>query len=67
MMGLEPIRFAAPPLKMAVSPIPPHGQKQKKLSNCLTFSDPAGIQTQDPIIKSDVLYQLSYGVIARQL
>jgi hypothetical protein len=26
-------------------------------------SDPAGIRTQDPIIKSDVLYQLSYGII----
>ena len=24
--------------------------------------DPAGIRTQDPIIKSDVLYQLSYGI-----
>lgn len=24
------------------------------------FSDPAGTRTQDPIIKSDVLYQLSY-------
>lgn len=29
---------------------------------CLTFRDPAGIRTQDPIIKSDVLYQLSYRV-----
>ena len=26
------------------------------------FCDPAGIRTQDPIIKSDVLYQLSYRV-----
>ncbi len=26
------------------------------------FGDPAGARTQDPIIKSDVLYQLSYGV-----
>jgi vancomycin permeability regulator SanA len=25
--------------------------------------DPAGIRTQDPIIKSDVLYQLSYRVV----
>lgn len=26
------------------------------------FSDPAGARTQDPIIKSDVLYLLSYGI-----
>ena len=39
--------------------------KQKKLSDCLTLlSDLAGIRTQDPIIKSDVLYQLSYQVVA---
>jgi hypothetical protein len=24
------------------------------------FCDPAGIRTQDPILKRDVLYQLSY-------
>jgi hypothetical protein len=28
----------------------------------LYFCDLAGIRTQDPIIKSDVLYQLSYQV-----
>lgn len=28
----------------------------------LFFSDPAGARTQDPIIKSDVLYLLSYGI-----
>ena len=27
------------------------------------FSDPAGVRTQDPNIKSVVLYQLSYGII----
>ena len=27
------------------------------------FGDPAGIRTQDPILKRDVLYQLSYWVI----
>ena len=30
------------------------------LSVC--FSDPAGIRTQDPYIKSVLLYQLSYGI-----
>ena len=29
----------------------------------LYFCDPTGARTQDPIIKSDVLYQLSYRVI----
>ena len=24
------------------------------------FGDPAGVRTQDPILKRDVLYQLSY-------
>jgi hypothetical protein len=27
------------------------------------LSDPAGIRTQDPILKRDVLYLLSYGII----
>ena len=37
--------------------------KIKKVEqNCSTFSDPTGARTQDPIIKSDVLYQLSYRV-----
>ncbi len=27
------------------------------------FSDPAGIRTQDPYIKSVLLYQLSYGIV----
>ena len=31
---------------------------------CCDFSsDPAGIRTQDPYIKSVLLYQLSYGII----
>ncbi len=29
--------------------------------NCLIFSWPAGIRTLDPLIKSQLLYQLSYG------
>jgi hypothetical protein len=28
----------------------------------LSFSDPAGIRTQDPILKRDVLYLLSYWI-----
>jgi hypothetical protein len=31
--------------------------------NCLIFSDPVGTRTLDPLIKSQLLYQLSYGVI----
>ena len=29
------------------------------------FCDPGGTRTHDPLIKSQLLYQLSYGVIAR--
>ena len=29
----------------------------------ICFSDPAGIRTQDPYIKSVLLYQLSYRII----
>ena len=29
---------------------------------CLVFCDPAGTRTQDPYIKSVLLYQLSYGI-----
>ena len=32
---------------------------------CIT-RDPAGTRTQDPYIKSVMLYQLSYGIIARR-
>ena len=65
-MGFEPIRLAAPPPQdgksTSFSTWPLY--KQKKLSLVmLNFCDPAGIRTQDPIIKSDVLYQLSYRVI----
>ena len=64
-MGFEPIRLSAPPPQDGKSTsfsTRPNLCKQKKLSNSLTFCDPAGIRTQDPIIKSDVLYQLSYRV-----
>jgi hypothetical protein len=29
----------------------------------LNYCDPAGIRTQDPYIKSVLLYQLSYGIL----
>ena len=29
----------------------------------IAFCDPAGIRTQDPYIKSVLLYQLSYGIV----
>ncbi len=31
------------------------------------FSDPGGARTLDPLIKSQLLYQLSYGVVLRVL
>jgi tetratricopeptide (TPR) repeat protein len=34
----------------------------KKAMNFSSLSDPAGIRTQDPYIKSVLLYQLSYGI-----
>ena len=30
---------------------------------CLMIGDPGGTRTHDPLIKSQLLYQLSYGVI----
>ena len=41
------------PLKMACLPISPTGRKK---------SDSAGVRTQDPLIKSQMLYQLSYRI-----
>ena len=40
-------------------------KKNKPLynSSLFFFSDPAGTRTQDPYIKSVLLYQLSYGII----
>jgi hypothetical protein len=37
--------------------------KQKSQTQWLNFCDPAGARTQDPNIKSVVLYQLSYRVL----
>ncbi len=36
--------------------------KTKKGTIARTFCDPAGTRTQDPYIKSVLLYQLSYGI-----
>ena len=63
-MGFEPTRPCEhQPLKLASLPISPRGLKSKK-AKCKPdfFCDPTGARTQDPIIKSDVLYQLSYRV-----
>jgi hypothetical protein len=35
------------------------------MAGALVFCDPAGTRTQDPNIKSVVLYQLSYGISKR--
>ena len=39
------------------------GTNKKSFLLWKLFCDPAGARTQDPIIKSDMLYQLSYGII----
>ena len=38
-------------------------KKSLQIIDLKTLSDPAGIRTQDPYIKSVLLYQLSYGII----
>jgi hypothetical protein len=38
--------------------------KVKKLSLSLTFCDRAGARTQDPLLKREMLYQLSYQVLS---
>ena len=59
-----PLRAPAP--QAGKSTVSPRGLKQKKSHSpwWTTFCDLAGARTQDPIIKSDVLYQLSYQVEA---
>ncbi len=39
-----------------------HYQKKTLPISLTVFCDPAGIRTQDPYIKSVLLYQLSYGI-----
>ena len=69
-MGVEPIRLVGTtPSRWRVYQFlhVANGSKIKKVKHKRTlnfFCDPAGIRTQDPIIKSDVLYQLSYRVSA---
>ncbi len=64
MTGFEPARLAAPPPQDGEStnfstwPL----NKKSYLSMINNLCDPAGIRTQDPYIKSVMLYQLSYGV-----
>jgi hypothetical protein len=71
---LNPHALKHHPLKMACLPVSPPGyiitnvtetqkksHKKRKLKSFL-FCDPAGARTQDPHIKSVMLYQLSYGI-----
>jgi hypothetical protein len=66
--GFEPARpYEHQPLKLASLPFLHVAQNKKWRDYALqcfsNFCDPTGARTQDPIIKSDVLYQLSYRVI----
>lgn len=65
-VGFEPTRpYEHHPLKMASLPFLHVAENKKgQVNNYSTFCDPTGARTQDPIIKSDVLYQLSYRVIS---
>ena len=38
-------------------------ENKKSLDKIEAFGDPAGIRTQDHLIKSEVLYQLSYRIL----
>jgi hypothetical protein len=40
-----------------------HSKQKASFAGLLFFSDPGEIRTLDPMIKSHLLYQLSYGVI----
>ena len=66
-VGFEPTRPCEhQPLKLASLPFL-HVAENKKSHPPVAdnfFCDPTGARTQDPIIKSDVLYQLSYRVIS---
>ncbi len=67
-VGFEPTRPCEhQPLKLASLPFLHEADdflNKKSRTICSTFCDPTGARTQDPIIKSDVLYQLSYRVFA---
>jgi hypothetical protein len=64
-VGFEPTRpYEHHPLKMASLPFLHVAKKKGQVIELLDLCDPTGARTQDPIIKSDVLYQLSYRVIA---
>ena len=55
--------FRAPAPQAGKSTVSPRGlKKERSFEKRTTFCDPTGARTQDPIIKSDVLYQLSYRV-----
>ena len=66
--GVEPARPKEHyPLKVARLPIPPRGPLGLKLNKKvkpfdLTFCDLTGARTQDPLLKREMLYQLSYQV-----
>ena len=64
-MGFEPTRPCEhQPLKLASLPFLHVAVNYKDAALQRLFCDPTGARTQDPIIKSDVLYQLSYRVFA---
>lgn len=59
--GLEPAPANADmALNHARLPIPPPGHKKRRLP---VFSDLTGARTQDPLLKREMLYQLSYQIL----
>ncbi len=64
-MRFELTRLLATPSRWCVCQFRHLGilKKRKAVNNYRPTCDPAGIRTQDPNIKSVMLYQLSYGIL----
>src|SRR5690606_41815461 len=61
-----PLHFPEPPTDRTPG-FDPKGHKKAPTFVEAFFCDPAGIRTQDPYIKSVLLYLLSYGILLRFL
>ena len=65
-MGVEPIRpNGHMALNHACLPIPAPGLNKIGKSYTIRRSDLAGARTQDPLLKREMLYQLSYQVVIK--
>ena len=66
-MGVEPIRpNGHMALNHACLPIPAPGLNKIGKSYTIRRSDLAGARTQDPLLKREMLYQLSYQIVIKK-